>query len=75
MPQVPWRGCGAVSYTHLDVYKRQVQGMRPPAGEGRAAAGSRLSGGRLAVEADEFDRSFHKAYLIFSLTYSSICLR
>ena len=36
-----------------------VQGMRPPAGEGRAAAGSRLSGGRLAVEADEFDRSFH----------------
>jgi len=27
-----------------------VQGMRPPAGEGCAAAESRLSGGRLAVE-------------------------
>ena len=39
-----------------------VQGMRPPAGEGRAAAGSRLSGGRLAVEADEFDRSFLRLY-------------
>ena len=35
-----------------------VQGMRPPAGKGCAAAGSRLPGGRLAVEADEFDRSF-----------------
>lgn len=39
-----------------------VQGMRPPAGEGCAAAGSRLSGGRLAVEADEFDRSFLRLY-------------
>ena len=39
-----------------------VQGMRPPAGEGCAAAGFRLSGGRLAVEADEFDRSFLRLY-------------
>ena len=22
-------GCGPVSYTHLDVYKRQVSGLRP----------------------------------------------
>ena len=39
-----------------------VQGMRPPAGKGCAAAGSRLPGGRLAVEADEFDRSFLRLY-------------
>ena len=36
--------------------------MRPPAGKGCAAAGSRLPGGRLAVEADEFDRSFLRLY-------------
>ena len=39
-----------------------VQGMRPPAGKGCAAAGSRLPGGRLAGEADEFDRSFLRLY-------------
>ena len=33
-----------------------------PRGKGCAAAGSRLPGGRLAVEADEFDRSFLRLY-------------
>lgn len=35
-----------------------VQGLRPVAERGAAASESRPAGGRLAVEADEFDRSF-----------------
>ena len=39
-----------------------VQEIRPAAGQGSAVAESRLLGGRLAVEADEFDRSFLRLY-------------
>lgn len=39
-----------------------VQEIRPAAEQGSAVAESRLLGGRLAVEADEFDRSFLRLY-------------
>lgn len=39
-----------------------AQGNSPAAAQGTAATGSRLAGGRLAVEADEFDRSFLRLY-------------